>query len=101
MTQNEFIRETAEDSGISMTRIKEALFAIEASIAKIVAAGDEVKLYGFGTFGTRVRKAHKGRNLYTKEPIEIPDKVVPMFKPGTMLTDAADNFAASQKGGRR
>ncbi len=84
-----------------MSRIKEALFAIENSIATILAQGDEVKLYGFGTFGTRIRKAHKGRNLYTKEPIEIPDKVVPMFKPGTMLTDAADSYAASKKGGRR
>lgn len=90
MTQNEFIRETSELSGIPMSRIKEVLLAIEDSIAETLAAGGDVKLYGFGTFATKTRKGHKGRNLYTKEPVEIPDKVVPVFKPGTMLIEAAE-----------
>lgn len=101
MTQNEFIRATSEESGVPMTRIKEALFAIEHSIATTLASGDEVKLYGFGTFGTKVRKGHKGRNLYTQEPVEIPAKVVPVFKPGAMLAEAADRAAALRKGGNK
>ena len=98
MTQNEFIQRTSELSGIPMSRIKDALFAIEDSIADALAAGDSVWLYGFGTFDTKVRKAHKGRNLYTQEPVEIPAKVVPIFKPGAMLTDAAKHAASLKKG---
>lgn len=100
MTQNEFIRETSALSGIPMSRIKEVLFAVEDSIAEALAAGDDVKLYGFGTFDTKIRKGHKGRNLYTKQPIEIPDKLVPVFRPGSMLQDAAER-AASKKEKKR
>lgn len=97
MTQNEFIRETSALSGIPMSRIKEVLFAVEDSIAEALASGDCVKLYGFGSFETKVRKGHKGRNLYTCEAIDIPDKIVPVFKPGAMLTEAAEKAAKLKK----
>lgn len=98
MTQNEFIRATSELSGIPMSRIRDVLFAIEDSIVEALEAGDSVKLYGFGSFETKIRKGHKGRNLYTGETVEIHDKLVPVFKPGSMLTEAVDKAATKQKG---
>ena len=58
------------------------------AISEALAEGDKVQLIGFGTFETRKRKARSGRNPQTGEVIEIPESMVPAFKPGNKLKDA-------------
>ena len=70
---------------------KEADLAIDATLAAIQKAlkkGDTVTLVGFGTFKVSKRKARKGRNPQTGEPIKIAAKKVPVFKAGKGLKDA-------------
>ena len=50
--------------------------------------GDKVQLVGFGSFEVKKRAARVGRNPKTKESIEIPASVVPVFKAGKALKDA-------------
>ena len=52
------------------------------------AIGDKVQLVGFGSFEVKKRAARVGRNPKTKESIEIPASVVPVFKAGKALKDA-------------
>ena len=42
---------------------------------------------GFGSFEVKKRAARIGRNPKTKESIEIPASVVPVFKAGKALKD--------------
>jgi integration host factor subunit beta len=56
-------------------------------IAKAVISGDRVEVRGFGTFGTRKRKARVGRNPKTGARVEVPAKRVPFFKPARDLRD--------------
>ena len=43
---------------------------------------------GFGSFEVKKRAARIGRNPKTKESIEIPASVVPVFKAGKALKDS-------------
>jgi len=58
------------------------------TITKALKKKEEVTLIGFGTFGSRKRKARNGRNPQTGAKIKIKAKTVPVFKPGKALKDA-------------
>ena len=63
---------------------------MSATFDAITAAlkdGDKVQLVGFGSFEVKKRAARVGRNPKTKESIEIPASVVPVFKAGKALKD--------------
>ena len=51
-------------------------------IIQRLADGGRVELRGFGAFSTRDRSPRKGRNPRTGEPVDVPSKRVPYFKPG-------------------
>jgi len=48
----------------------------------------KVTLVGFGTFSKAHRKARKGRNPQTGEPIKIKASNTVKFKPGKALKDS-------------
>ena len=53
-------------------------------IAARLAEGGRVELRGFGTFSTRLRV---GRNPRTGDPVDVPSKRVPYFKPGKEMRE--------------
>ena len=54
-------------------------------ISESVAAGEDVRLHGFGSFAVKQRAARKGVNLQTGEKIEVPAKKVVRFKAASAL----------------
>lgn len=88
MNKTELINAVAVSADVSK---KEAEAVITAALDAITAAlkeGDKVQLVGFGSFEVKKRAARAGRNPKTKEAIEIPASVVPVFKAGKALKDA-------------
>ena len=88
MNKSELINAVAVSAEVSK---KEAEAVITAALDAITAAlkeGDKVQLVGFGSFEVKKRAARVGRNPKTKEAIEIPASVVPVFKAGKALKDA-------------
>ena len=88
MNKAELINAVAASADCSK---KDAEAVITAALATITAAlkeGDKVQLVGFGSFEVKKRAARIGRNPKTKESIEIPASVVPVFKAGKALKDA-------------
>ena len=57
------------------------------TITEALRQGDKVQLVGFGSFEVKKRAARIGRNPRTKEEIEIPATVLPVFKAGKLLKD--------------
>jgi len=49
--------------------------------------GDKVEIRGFGSFRTRQRRAHAGRNPATGAHVDVPAKMVPFFKPSKDLRE--------------
>ena len=88
MNKAELIYSVAASADVSK---KEAEAVVSATIDAITAAlkdGDKVQQVGFGSFEVKKRAARVGRNPKTKESIEIPASVVPVFKAGKALKDA-------------
>lgn len=72
---------------------KEAKAAVESmldNISKAMKKKEDITLTGFGTFKAVKRKARKGRNPYTGEPIKIKASTRVKFVPGKALKDAIE-----------
>lgn len=54
-------------------------------LSEQIAEGRRVELRGFGSFGTKVRAARKGRNPKTGASVSVPAKQVPFFRAGKSL----------------
>ena len=88
MNKAELISAVAAAAEVSK---KDAEAVIVASLDTITAAlkeGEKVQLVGFGSFEVKKRASRIGRNPKTKESIEIPASVVPVFKAGKALKDS-------------
>ncbi len=51
----------------------------------ILAQGGRIEIRGFGSFATTVHRARLARNPKTGERIDVPQKLVPRFRPGKEL----------------
>lgn len=82
MNKQELVKKIAAESDISQKQAAVVLDNTLSAIVDAVAAGEKVQLIGFGTFEGKKREARVGRNPRTKESIEIPASVAPVFKAG-------------------
>ena len=88
MNKAELINAAAEKAGLSKKDTEAVITATLDAITAALKEGDKVQLVGFGSFEVKKRAARIGRNPKTKESIEIPASVVPVFKAGKALKDA-------------
>ncbi|MCZ6680703.1 MAG: HU family DNA-binding protein [Candidatus Poribacteria bacterium] len=88
LTKQDVVGKVAESTGLSKKDAGSALDAVISAVQDALAAGDSVGLIGFGTFEVKTRAAREGRNPQTGDPISIPEKKVPTFKPGKGLREA-------------
>ena len=89
MTKADLIEQMAKDAGISKAAASAALNSFTASVTKALKKKDgKVTLVGFGTFAKVRRKARKGRNPQTGDPIKIKATNVVKFKPGKKLKES-------------
>jgi DNA-binding protein HU-beta len=90
MNRNELIASVAGSAGISKADATRAIGSVLDTISNTLAAGEEVRLIGFGTFGVANRAASVGRNPRTGEAIQIAAATRPKFKAGKALKDAVN-----------
>jgi DNA-binding protein HU-beta len=89
MTKAELVEKAAIDANISKVAAATALNSFMDSVTKALKKKDgKVTLVGFGTFSKVRRKARKGRNPQTGEPIKIKASNAVKFSPGKKLKDA-------------
>jgi DNA-binding protein HU-beta len=89
MTKAELVEIMAKDANNSNAAAGVALESFMANITKALKKKDgKVTLVGFGTFAKVRRKARKGRNPQTGEPLKIKAKNAVTFKAGKKLKDA-------------
>jgi len=85
----ELVDKMAKDAKISKVAAANALNSFMGNITKALKKKDgKVTLVGFGTFAKVRRKARKGRNPQTGEPIKIKACNVVKFRPGKKLKEA-------------
>jgi DNA-binding protein HU-beta len=88
VNKDELARGVAERSGLEVWQAKAAVDATLVEIERQMAAGNEVRLTGFGKFSASQRAAREGRNPQTGESMQIAAKTVPKFSAGAELKKA-------------
>lgn len=88
MNKAELINAVAAAAEVSKKDAEAVISATLDTIADALKEGEKVQLVGFGSFEVKPRAARIGRNPKTKEPIDIPASVVPIFKAGKALKDS-------------
>ncbi len=90
MNKNELVASVADATGVSKADAANAVDGVINAISSALAAGNEVRLVGFGTFSVSHRKATTGRNPRTGEAIQIKASNQPKFKAGKALKQAVN-----------
>jgi integration host factor subunit beta len=88
MTKSELIEQlSAQQTHLSQADVELAVRCILEQLARALASGERIEIRGFGSFSLHYRPARMGRNPKTGEPVALPGKHVPHFKPGKALRE--------------
>ncbi len=95
MKKSDLVDAIAGKAGAPKAQVQQMVDDVFELIGEALAKGDKIDLRGFGTFSVRDSAARTGRNPQTGEPISIPARRVPGFKPGKELKEKVN--ASGQK----
>jgi integration host factor subunit beta len=87
MTKADLVQLAAEAIGPGVTK-KDCALVVDAflnSVKDALAEHKNIEIRGFGTFKVRERKSRLARNPRTGDPVEVPPRAVPVFKPSKDL----------------
>lgn len=87
MTKAELVEDVAEAAELTKKDAERLVELVFESIIETLNQGEKIELRGFGSFRVRERGARRGRNPKTGDPVDIPAKRVPYFKPGKELKE--------------
>ena len=88
MIRSELLQALAKDNPeLRPEEVEQVVDIFFDEIVERLAEGGRVELRGFGTFTTRQRESRTGRNPRTGEPVHVPSKRVPYFKPGKEMRE--------------
>lgn len=90
MNKDEFIRFVAERSELPLYLTRRFMDAMISSIKDLVLSGERIYLRDFGTYYLKLRRGKIGRKVKTGDPVKIPPKYTPTFKPGEEFKRAAE-----------
>ena len=90
MNKQEFISMVAERIDADCSQANNLVNAVFGAIIQTLAAGEKLVIPGFGTFATAKRAAHMATNPNTGEPVSVPERTVPVFRPSKTMRDAVD-----------
>ena len=83
MTKADLVEQVAEAIGPGITKKDCALVddGLLNAIKNALAQHEHIEIRGFGTFKVRERKTRMARNPRTGDPVKVPMRMVPVFKP--------------------
>ncbi len=94
VTKSELIERIAQgQTQLAYRDVELAVKSILEHMAQTLASGERIEIRGFGSFSLHFRPARVGRNPKSGEPVSLPAKFVPHFKPGKELRDRVDGAA--------
>ncbi len=83
MTKADLVEQVAEAIGPGITK-KDCALVVDGllnAIKNALAQHEHIEIRGFGTFKVRERKTRMARNPRTGDPVKVPSRMVPVFKP--------------------
>ena len=97
MTKSELIESlTKKQTQLAYRDIELAVKTILEHMATTLSKGERIEVRGFGSFALHYRPPRVGRNPKSGEPVSLPAKHVPHFKPGKELRKRVDKRPSSE-----
>jgi len=87
MTKADLVEQVADAIGPGITK-KDCALVVDGFLNAVKLAlqnGENIEIRGFGTFKVRRRKTRTARNPRTGDPVDVPPRSVPVFKPSKHL----------------
>ena len=81
MTKAQIVDRIASATGLTKVETEAVVDGFMLTVIEAVSEGELVELRGFGSFRARERAARMARNPQTDEPVAVPRRYVPWFKP--------------------
>jgi len=95
MTKAELVEDVAQAAELTKKDAERLVEIVFESIIETLNQGEKIELRGFGSFRVRERGARRGRNPKTGDPVDIPAKRVPYFKPGKEMKELINEESGS------
>ena len=97
MTKSELIEKlAAAQSQLTAKDMELAVKMILDHMSDALARGERIEIRGFGSFSLHYRAPRVGRNPKTGDPVALPGKYVPHFKPGKELRERVNPEAVNR-----
>lgn len=101
MTKADLVEQVADAIGPGVTK-RDCALVVDGflnAVKQALARGDNIEIRGFGTFKVRHRKARLARNPRTGEPVRVPARSAPVFKPSRYLRAQVERLNAAKSPG--
>ncbi len=98
MTKSELIEVLSQrQAQLAYKDVELAVKTIIEHMSNTLSVGERIEIRGFGSFSLHYRPPRVGRNPKSGEPVSLPAKYVPHFKPGKQMRERVDNSVSPIK----
>ena len=96
MTKSELIDSLVQNhTQLGYRDVELAVKTMLEHMAQTLSTGDRIEIRGFGSFSLHYRPPRVGRNPKSGDPVSLPEKFVPHFKPGKQLRERVNDGIGS------
>lgn len=96
-TKKDLVDRVADETGERRALVKKITQEIFDQISIELSQNKRIEIRDFGIFEAKQRAARIARNPKTLDPIEVPAKRTPKFRPGSKLQKLIDSADAANK----
>ncbi len=97
LTQADMAESLFNERGLNKKEARDLVHLFFQELVASLAAGEPVKLSGFGNFDLRDKKERPGRNPRTGEKVLITARRVVTFRPGKKLQARVEAYAGTRE----
>lgn len=96
MTKKDIVRNISEEMGLTQQQTKDVVQRTFDSIVEMLAIEGRIELRNFGVFEVKRRAARKARNPRTNVQVEVPERMVVVFKPGKEMEAKVNKMVSNR-----
>ena len=85
MIKQDIVDNVANATGLTKVEVEAVLNESFGEIIRALSNNEKIELRGFGRFSAKHRLPKKARNPKTGDPIFLPERYVPVFKPSKLM----------------
>ena len=85
MIKQDIVDSVSKKTGLTKLEVEAIINTSFKEIITTLSKNEKIELRGFGTFAVKHRLPKKARNPKTGDPVYLPERYVPVFKPSKLM----------------